>query len=101
MNWQASVSILGYPGVLSYIGKGVAFTLVLSVLAVVISILLGSVLALCRNYCTGKSRIFQWISTVYLPGGLPLPQVLRPENVGADQRGNENSLPGGGGAGAL
>ena len=66
MNWQASVSILSYPGVLSYIGKGVAFTLVLSVLAVVISILLGSVLALCRNYCTGKSRIFQWISTVYI-----------------------------------
>ena len=66
MNWQASVSSLGYPGVLSYIGKGVAFTLVLSVLAVVISILLGSVLALCRNYCTGKSRIFQWISTVYI-----------------------------------
>ena len=66
MNWQASVSILGYPGVLSYIGKGVAFTLVLSVLAVVISILLGSVLALCRNYCMGKSRIFRWISTVYI-----------------------------------
>ena len=59
MDWNASFSILGYPGILSYIGKGVAFTLILSVLAVVISILLGSVLALCRNYCHGRSRIFR------------------------------------------
>ena len=66
MNWSASFSILSYPGVLSYIAKGVAFTLVLSVLAVVISILLGSVLALCRNYCQGRARVFRWISTVYI-----------------------------------
>ena len=66
MNWSASFSILGYPGVLSYIAKGIVFTLVLSVLAVVVSILLGSVLALCRNYCQGRSRIFRWISTVYI-----------------------------------
>ena len=32
MNWSASFSILGYPGVLSYIAKGIVFTLVLSVL---------------------------------------------------------------------
>ena len=66
MDWKASFSILGYSGILSYIGKSVAFTLILSVLAVVISILLGSVLALCRNYCHGRSRIFHWISTVYI-----------------------------------
>ena len=66
MNWSASFSILGYPGVLSYIAKGIVFTLVLSVLAVVVSILLGSVLALCRNYCQGRSRIFRWIATVYI-----------------------------------
>lgn len=66
MNWSASFSILGYPGVLSYIAKGIVFTLVLSVLAVVVSILLGSVLALCRNYCQGRSRIFHWIATVYI-----------------------------------
>lgn len=66
MNWSASFSILGYPGVLSYIAKGIVFTLVLSVLAVVVSILLGSVLALCRNYCQGRSRVFRWIATVYI-----------------------------------
>ena len=66
MNWSASLSILSFPGVLSYILRGVAFTLVLSVLSVVISIALGSVLALCRNYCTGKSRVFRWIATVYI-----------------------------------
>lgn len=66
MNWSASFSILSYPGVLQYIFKGVAFTLVLSALSVVVSILLGSVLALCRNYCTGKSRMFGWISTAYI-----------------------------------
>ena len=38
MNWSASLSILSFPGVLSYILRGVAFTLVLSVLSVVISI---------------------------------------------------------------
>lgn len=66
MDWNASLSILSYPGVGQYILKGVAFTMVLSVLSVLVSILLGSILALCRNYCTGKSRIFGWISTVYI-----------------------------------
>lgn len=66
MDWNASLSILSYQGILAYIGKGVAFTLVISVLSVAISIALGSVLALCRNYCTGKGRIFRVISTVYI-----------------------------------
>ena len=66
MNWSASFSILTPPGVLGYIVKGVAFTLVLSALSVVISICLGSILALCRNYCTGKGKIFGWIATAYI-----------------------------------
>lgn len=66
MNWEASFSILTHPGVMTYIFKGVAFTLVLSALSVVISIILGSVLALCRNYCTGKSRFVGWIATAYI-----------------------------------
>lgn len=66
MDWNASLSILSYQGVAQYILKGVAFTLVLSVLSVLVSIVLGSILALCRNYCTGKSRVFGWISTVYI-----------------------------------
>ena len=66
MNWNASFSILQSPGVLGYIGKGILFTLVISVLSVVVSIFLGSVLALCRNYCKGKSGIFRVVSTVYI-----------------------------------
>ena len=66
MNWSASFSILQSPGVLSYIGKGILFTLVISVLSVAVSIFLGSVLALCRNYCKGKSGIFGAVSTVYI-----------------------------------
>ena len=66
LDWGASFSVLSYPGVMLYILKGVAFTLVLSVLAVVISIVLGSVLALCRNYCTGKASPLRWISTAYI-----------------------------------
>ena len=38
---------------------------------------------------------------LYLPGRLPLPPAFRQENVGPDQRGDEDSLPGGGGAGAV
>jgi len=66
MDWTSSLSILSYPGVLGYLFKGVAFTLVLSVLSVVISILLGSILALCRNYCTGKAAPIGWIAAAYI-----------------------------------
>ena len=75
MDWNASLSILSYQGILAYIGKGVAFTLVISVLSVAISIALGS--------------------------GLPLPQILRQKNVGADQRGDEDPVPWGSGPGAV
>ncbi len=66
-NFMASLSILQNPAIWIYILKGVAFTLIISVLAVVIGILLGSVLALLRNYCTKpKTRIFGWLATVYI-----------------------------------
>lgn len=66
VDWAASFSILSQPGVMTYIGRGVLFTLILSVVAVGISIVLGSVLALVRNYCTGPSRVFQWIAVAYI-----------------------------------
>lgn len=37
-----------------------------SFVAVIIGILFGSVLALVRNYCTGKTRIFKWLATAYI-----------------------------------
>lgn len=66
VDWAASLSILGQPGVLLYILRGTAFTVILSFLAVLVSIAVGSVLALVRNYCTGKSRLFKWAATVYI-----------------------------------
>lgn len=53
--------------ILLYILKGVIFTLILSVLAVLLGILIGSVLALVRNYCTSKkTRIFRVLASVYI-----------------------------------
>ncbi|MCC8047843.1 MAG: amino acid ABC transporter permease [Oscillospiraceae bacterium] len=64
---QGSLQIITTPSVLVYIFKGVAFTLVISVLAVVISLVFGSLLAMLRNYCTSpKTRIFKWLSTAYI-----------------------------------
>ncbi|MDF2511408.1 MAG: amine acid transporter, permease protein region, His/Glu/Gln/Arg/opine family [Herbinix sp.] len=64
---EGSLSILKNPAILSYIFKGVAFTLIISVVAVGIGVLLGSVLALVRNYCTTKkTRIFKWLATAYI-----------------------------------
>lgn len=62
-----SLSILKNPAVLNYIFKGVAFTIIISVLAVGLGVLLGSVLALVRNYCnTRKTRVFRWLATAYI-----------------------------------
>ncbi len=64
---EGSLSMLKNQAVLSYILKGVAFTIIISVVAIGIGILLGSVLALVRNYCTiGKTRIFKWLAVAYI-----------------------------------
>lgn len=66
-NFMASLSILKNQAVWVYILKGVAFTLIISVLAVSIGIILGSVLALVRNYCNKpQTKIFKWIATIYI-----------------------------------
>lgn len=62
----ASFSMLKNPAILQFILKGLAFTIVVSFVAVIIGILFGSVLALVRNYCTGKTRIFKWLATAYI-----------------------------------
>lgn len=64
---EGSLKIITNTGVLIYIFKGLAFTLVVAVTAVVLGILIGSVLALARNYCTGKvNRIFKWLAVIYI-----------------------------------
>ena len=59
--------MLQNPAIITYIMKGVAFTLVISVVAVLLGLLIGSVLALVRNYCEKSiNRLFCWIAVVYI-----------------------------------
>ena len=55
-NLEASFSILGQKGVMAYILKGTVFTLIIALIAVVLGIVIGSVLALCRNTAQAKRR---------------------------------------------
>jgi len=66
-NFANSLTMLENGKVLIYIGKGVLFTVIISVIAVLISIAFGAVLAVLRNYCnTGAGRIFGIVSTIYI-----------------------------------
>lgn len=74
-DFQASLSILTQSAIWVYILKGVAFTLIISVIAVVVGILFGSILALVRNYCKCDKKhkvkwilysILRWIATFYI-----------------------------------
>ena len=64
---QGSFNILKNSAVLLYILKGVAFTVVIALIAVLVGIVIGSVLALVRNYCNSwKTRIFKWFAIAYI-----------------------------------
>lgn len=67
-NVEASLSMLKNADILLYIGKGVLFTMIISVIAVLSGIIIGSVLALVRNYCTKGvvPRIFHTLSIIYI-----------------------------------
>ena len=65
--FRASLSLLGNGGLMAYFFKGVAFTILIAIVAIVVGFLFGSVLALVRSYCTkGFKRIFQWLSIAYI-----------------------------------
>jgi amine acid ABC transporter, permease protein, 3-TM region, His/Glu/Gln/Arg/opine family len=67
IDWSASFSILSNAAIWVYILKGVVFTLIISVIAVTLGVVFGSVLALVRNYCNkGATRIFKWFSIAYI-----------------------------------
>lgn len=64
---QGSFHILQNKAVLSYLLKGVGFTLMIALVAVLLGIVIGSVLALVRNYCNSwKTRIFKWLAVGYI-----------------------------------
>jgi len=64
---RGSLSMLGNSAVISYLLRGAAYTIGIAVITVLASILLGSVLALVRNYCvTGPRRILKRIAVIYI-----------------------------------
>lgn len=64
---KGSFGILANPDVLEYLLTGLVFTLGISLIAIVISLLVGAVLALARNYCTkGPARILRRIASIYI-----------------------------------
>ncbi|MCR5802522.1 MAG: amino acid ABC transporter permease [Lachnospiraceae bacterium] len=65
--FEGSISMLKNPAIINFLFKGVLFTLIISVVAVLFSIAIGTVLALLRNYCTDKRvRIFKIIAVTYI-----------------------------------
>ena len=64
---MGSLKMISNGSVLLYILKGVGFTLGIAFFAVVLGIIVGTVLALARNYCTkGWFNIFRYIATAYI-----------------------------------
>ena len=64
---KGSFGILSNADVMSYLLRGLMFTLVISVIAIVFSLLLGVALALARNYCTrGPARVLQKMASIYI-----------------------------------
>ena len=62
-----SFQMLTNSAILIYILKGVAFTLVIALVAVLIGLIWGSILAMVRNYChRGVMKIFKWLAIAYI-----------------------------------
>lgn len=64
---MGSLKMISNGSVLLYIVKGLGFTIGIAFFAVVLGIIIGTVLALVRNYCTsGWTRVFKYISIAYI-----------------------------------
>ena len=66
--------------ILTYIFRGVAFTLVIAVTAVILGLLIGSVLALVRNYCPEYSAaaVDFYLHCILSGAGTPVSFHVRP-----------------------
>lgn len=64
---RASLTMLTNGDLMLYFFKGVAFTLVIAAVAIVVGFVFGAVLALVRSYCdTGPARVLKWLSIAYI-----------------------------------
>lgn len=62
-----SIRMITTPAVFAYVMKGVAFTILISMAAVLLGIFFGSILAMVHNYCSSpKTRAFKWLSVAYI-----------------------------------
>lgn len=62
-----SLSMLKNPAIIDFLLKGTAFTLIISVVAVVLSIIIGTLLALMRNYCnTPSTKALRLVASMYI-----------------------------------
>lgn len=65
--WIASFNVLTLGPVWAYIVKGTLFTVIISTVSVILSIIIGAVLALVRNYCNApRYLIFKWLASLYI-----------------------------------
>ena len=64
---QGSLKMITNGDVLLYLIKGLGFTVIIAVFAVLLGLVIGTILALARNYCTSrKTVIFKWLATAYI-----------------------------------
>lgn len=64
---QGSLKMITNRDVLVYLIKGLGFTVIIAVFAVLFGLVIGTILALARNYCTSKKTvIFKWLATAYI-----------------------------------
>lgn len=64
---KGSFGILANTDVMAYLMKALAFTLGISLVTILVSLLIGAVLSLVRNYCTrGPARVLRALSTAYI-----------------------------------
>ncbi len=65
--WIASFNVLTLGPVWAYIVKGTLFTVIISTISVILSIIIGAILALVRNYCNApRYLIFKWMASLYI-----------------------------------
>lgn len=64
---KGSFGILANPDVMNYLLKGLAFTLGISFITILLSLVIGAVLALMRNYCVkGPARLVKALASAYV-----------------------------------
>ena len=66
-NFQASLKLITNGDLIQYFAKGVMFTLIIALCAIVLGLIIGTLLAFARNYCnSGPLKVLKWLSVAYI-----------------------------------